>query len=413
MLALIALRNLSRNRRRTLLSLSVVTVGFVGMLLTAGFIRYSFAGLSEAVIKGGLGHLEITTTTAPDEGVSPADRSGRPPVLTDWRSMRDAIEQRPHVRAVGAVVQFAGVATNGENSASFMGLAVEPDREQRMGMDVRLREGVNLSTGTAGADLDEALLGVGLARALGAHPGDTVTVMAATPDGSLNAVDMTVTGLFTTGLQELDGRVLKTTVASAQRLLGTENVTSLVVGLDDVDATAQAEADLRGLGSAGPEPLSVLNWETRAPFYGQVRALYGGIFAFLGTIVGMLVALSISNTMLMSVLERVREFGTLLAIGTSRAHLAVLLMFEALWLALIGGVAGSILGMGLVLVINASKIEMPPPPGAADPIDLALTVVAVDFLWIFLGMTAILLLAAVPPLLRVVRIEIIDALGHV
>ena len=67
-----------------------------------------------------------------------------------------------------------------------------------------------------------------------------------------------------------------------------------------------------------------------------MRALYTGIFVFLGIIVAALVALSSANTLLMSVLERIRELGTLLAIGTSRSQLARLLLFEALWLAALG-----------------------------------------------------------------------------
>ena len=260
---------------------------------------------------------------------------------------------------------------------------------------------------------DRALLGVGLARALAAVPGDTIAVMAATPDGSLNAVDMTVEGLFTTGFQELDSRILKTQVATGQRLLGTDLVNSLIVGLTDTSATRQEETDLRRAFAGNVQPLSILDWETRAPFYRQVRALYSGIFAFLGTIVTMLVVLSISNTMLMSVLERVREFGALLAIGTSRAQLARLLIFEALWLALFGVIAGSTLGLALAGVINALKIDMPPPPGAADPIQLTLAVLPGDVIGICAFMIVILAASAVPPILRVWRLQIVDALGHV
>ena len=413
MLPLIALRNLSRNRRRTLLSLLVVSVGTIGLLLTGGFVRYSFEGLREAVIQGGLGHLEVTPASGAEAAASPTDRSGHPPSFSGWQGIRAAIERRPDVRAAGAAIQFAGMATNGESSASFIGLAVEPDREWRMGMDVKLRAGTNLpDENTANGD-DRVLLGIGLARALGARPGDTIAVMTATPDGSLNAVDMTVGGLFTTGFQELDNRILKTQVATAQRLLGTDRVTSLIVGLTTTGATRKAQADLRTELAANAEALSVLDWESRAPFYGQVRALYSGIFVFLGAIVAILVALSTSNTMLMSVLERVREFGTLLAIGTSRGQLALMLIFEALWLSILGGLAGSTLGLCLVALINVLKIEMPPPPSAVDPMVLTLAVIPSDFLWIFSFMTVMLAAAAVPPMLRVFRLQIVDALGHV
>ena len=413
MLALIALRNIFRNKRRTLLSLVIVSVGTVGLILTAGFVRDSFDGLRDAVIQGGLGHLEVAPASDTAGAASPADRSGSPPALRGWRTLRTTIEGRPHVRAAGAVIQFTGVATNGEHSAAFVGLAVEPDRERRMGMETKLKGGTGLPEKETAAGDERVLLGVGLARALAVVPGDIIAVMAATPDGSLNAVDMTVDGLFTTGFQELDSRILKTQVVTGQRLLGTELVNSLIVGLADTSATRQEEVELQRAFAGNVQPLSVLDWETRAPFYSQVRALYSGIFAFLGTIVTVLVVLSISNTMLMSVLERVREFGVLLAIGTTRAQLARLLIFEALWLALFGVIAGSALGLALVNVINVLKIDMPPPPGAVDPIQLTLAAVPTDVMAICAFMTVILAGAAVAPILRVSRLRIVDALGHV
>ncbi len=413
MLALIALRNLARNRRRTLLSVLIVSVGTVAILLTTGFIRYSFDGLRDAVIHGGLGHLEVTAAPDKATGIAAPDRSSSPPILNDWQDARATIESRPDVLAAGAVIEFSGVATNGERSTSFVGLAVEPDRERRMGMTTKLRRGTDLPTDDSVSREDRVLLGVGLARALSAEPGDTIAVMTVTSDGSLNAVDMLVDGVFTTGFQELDGHILKTRVGTAQRLIGTDRVTSLIVSLASDDATIRAQKDLGRAFATRSEPISVVTWETRAPFYGQVRGLYSGIFAFLGVIVAVLVALSTSNTMIMSVLERVREFGTLLAVGTSRTQLARLLILEALWLALFGGITGSAVGMALVTLINFLKVEMPPPPSAVDPMVLALAVTPSDFLWISVFMTTILLVAAFPPILRVFRLHIVDALGHV
>lgn len=411
MLAIVALRNLYRNRRRTLLSLLVISVGTAGLLLTAGFIRYSFNGLRDAIINGGLGHFEVRPLETSVDGIAAPARAGTPPSFSDWREARAAIESSPHVLAAGATIQFAGVVTNGDRTASFLGVAVEPERERRMGIAVRIRSGENLQE--AAGDHEAVLLGAGLARELGAAPADTITVLIAAADGSLNAVDLTVAGSFSSGFQDLDDRILKMHTATAQRLLGTDDVTSLVVNLKDTRSQPQAEADLRQRLTALDQPVSIIGWDLRAPFYGQVRALYIGIFVFLGAIVAALVALANSNTLMMSVLERVREFGTLLAIGTTRAQLAGLLVWEVMWLGLLGTTAGGILGFGLAAIINASKIKMPPPPAAVDPIDLALSVAPSDLVWAFTFMLLILLLAAVPPILRLFRLKIVEALGHV
>jgi ABC-type antimicrobial peptide transport system permease subunit len=88
-------------------------------------------------------------------------------------------------------------------------------------------------------------------------------------------------------------------------------------------------------------------------------------------------------------------------------------LLEALWLSLFGALAGSLLGLGLVALINAVGIEMPPPPAAADPMKLALSVLPSDFLWVGLFMMVVLTVAAVPPTLRILRLKIVDALGHV
>jgi putative ABC transport system permease protein len=413
MLAIIALRNLSRNRRRTLLSLLVVSSGTAGLLLTSGFVRFSFDGLREAIIRGGLGHLEVTPAKDLEGNASPAERTGRPPGFAQWREIRSVIEGRPRVRAAGAAIQFAGVATNGDRSASFLGVGVEPLRERRMGVEVKLRSGANLSEEEPGEGDGRVLLGVGLSLILRAAPGDSIVVMAATPDGSLDALDLTVSGLFSTGFQDLDGRILKMHVATAQRLLGTDQVTSLLVGLEDTRDTREAAMDLRTALAGSTPPLAIVDWETRAPFYGQVRALYAGIFVFLGAVVALLVVLSCSNTLFMAVLERVREFGTLLAIGTSRARLAGLLVLEAFWLGLLGGLLGSVLGLGLVVLINLLEIKMPPPPAAVDPMELALKVAPLDFLWAVAFMVAIVVVAAIPPTLRILRLRIVDALGHI
>lgn len=411
--ALIALRNLFRNRRRSLLSLLIVSVGTAGLLLTVGFVRYSFEGLRDAIIRGGLGHLEVTPASELDADASAADPARRPPAFRDWRKTRSGIESQPYVQSAGATIQFAGIATSGDRSASFLGVAVEPERERRMGVEIKLRGGVNLPDEEPSEGEDGVLLGVGLARALGVVPGDIVTVLSSTAEGSLNALDLTVVGVFTTGFQDLDSRILKTHLTTAQRLLGDDDITSLIVTITDTEATAETAADLRTALAGASLPLAVLDWESRAPFYGQVRALYRAIFVFLGSIVALLVALSISNTLLMSVLERVREFGMLLAIGTSRTQLASMLIMEALWLAILGGLGGGILGKGLVALINVLEIKMPPPPAAVDPITLALAVVPSDFLWALAFMAAVMSVAAVPPIFRVFRLQIVEALGHV
>ena len=413
-LARLSLRNLARNRRRTVLSLAIVAAGTAAIILTAGFVRFSFDGLREAMIHGGLGHLEVADAAAVAARPGALDRAPSAALgetRASWHALRVELEELPHVVAVGANVHLMGIVqTPDGRSASFVGAGVEPARETLMGFADRLREGQQLPLEPPAPGADRALLATGLAATLGVEPGDRVTLLAQSESGMLDALDVVVAGVVTTGVAELDSRWLKLPLVSAQRLVGSERISSLLIGLDDTRATDTVLAAARRV--VADRPLAVTPWHDRAPFYSQVRGLYLGIFAFLGTVVGVLVVLAASNTLVMAVLERVREIGSLRAIGTSRGQIAALLLAEAAWLGLFGAVAGGLLGLVGIGTINALSLRMPPPPGAVDPIDLQLAVVPGAFLGAGALMITVLLLAALLPALRAARLEIIDALGH-
>lgn len=411
-LVLLALRNLARNRRRTAISLAVVATGTAALLLTAGFVAFSFEGLSEAMIHGGLGHLEIARQSATKGRTATLERSVADG-LDDWQALQQQVEALPGVLAAAPTLHVAGMAsTAAGRSAAFLGVAGDPVRERRMGFTVKVRQGVEMADAPPREGEDQVLLTQGLAQTLGVGPGDRMTLLAVDPDGMLNALDVTVAGLITTGVQELDTRYLRLHLHSAQRLLGTASASNLVVTLDRTSRTDEALDRLRGVLAGHQPPLAVVPWTERAPFYRQVRALYRGIFWFLGSIVFALVVLATSNTLAMTVMERVRELGTLRALGTSIGQVAGLVGLEALWLGLIGGVLGDLLGAALIALLNGLDISMAPPPGAVDPIELRVLFVPEAFLGTILLMLTVLALAAVGPVLRVARLRIVEALAH-
>ncbi len=409
MLAWIALRNLARNERRTLLGLLVVAAGAASLLLTAGFVRESFVGLREAFIRGGLGHLEVAPAAALEQQ---ADRT-EPPTFFGWLEARRAVEAVAHVTGATGAIVLQGLVSKGNRSVPFVGAGLEPDREALMGLTVRLRSGRGLAVTPPAEGEDEALVGLALARSLGAAEGDILTLTSPAAEGVLNALDVRVVGLVTTGVQDLDARFLRVHLVTAQRLLATEAVSSIVVMLDDTSRTAAVGEQIARRLSGHVPRVAVSDWQARAPFYGQVRSLYAAIFGFLGTIVLVLVALSSSNTLLMTVMERVREIGALRAIGTSGGQIVRMIVWEAAWLGLLGGAVGCVLGLGAAAIIHALRIELPPPPGAVDAMALRLQILPWDFLWVTATMVLVLSAAAVVPAVRALRLRIVEALAHV
>jgi|CXWL01.1.fsa_nt_gi putative ABC transport system permease protein len=409
----LALRNLARNRRRTAISLSIVAAGTVGLLLTAGFIRFSFAGLEDALIHGGLGHLEVVSKAAADERTATLERS-LAHGLVDWPAIQAEVENLPGVAAASPNVHLMGMAAKPDGATvSFIGLGVDPVRERRMGFETKMKRGEDLSAEEPAAGEDRVLVALGLAESLGVEPGDVVTLLAMTSDQTLNALDVRVAGIVTTGIQDLDTRYLKLHFRSAQRLLATERVNDLIVGLQSNDGLDEARLRLEARFANRTEPLAVVPWRERAPFYDQVRNLYSGIFWFLGSVIFVLVVLATSNTLVMTVMERVREIGTLRAIGTSRGQVARMIFSEALWLGVLGALVGDALGLVAIAAINGLGLQMPPPPGAVNPIDLQLAVVPEALVGSVVLMTGVLALAAVFPVWKAVRLKVVEALAHV
>ncbi len=410
----LALRNLARNRRRTAATLGVVAAGTVALVLTAGFVRFSFDGLREAMIHGGLGHLEVASGAAvAAQGPAALDRP-LAEALADWQALAERLAALDHVVAVGANLQVLGLAQSATGASfSFIGVGVEPERERAMGFETRLRAGAPLPDAAPAAGEETALLARGLAASLGAGVGDVVTLVATSADGMLNALDVRVAGIVTTGVAELDTRYLKVHLATASRLLQTDRVSNLLVGLDDTAATDAALAAARAALAGHAPALAVTPWTARATFYEQVQNLYRGIFWFLGSIVFVLVVLAASNTLAMTVMERIRELGTLRAIGTGRGQLAAMILAEALWLGVFGALIGGAAGLATTAALNAAGLQMPPPPGAVDPIDLQLAYVPEAYLASALLMVVVLAVAALPPIARAVRLSIVEALGHV
>ena len=215
--------------------------------------------------------------------------------LDDADALRQRLLADDAVRQVLPRVEFTGLISNGDKSTVMMAVGVEPDAEFAVkGPAMLMKSGRVL----AGTEPLQVMLGEGLARSLKAEPGSSLTLLASTTEGVLNALDVTVAGTFATGVPEMDKRLVYTDVATAQRLLVSPRVSSLGVFLDRMEATPAAQQRLQALWPA----LQVQTWEQQAAFYRGVRALYDRIFGALGLIIGVIVLFVVTNAMAMTVI---------------------------------------------------------------------------------------------------------------
>lgn len=408
-LARLALRSILRQRRRTLLTSMVLAAGFVALSLAGGFMAQTFQGLADSAIRGGLGHIQILPVGS-GEG---SEEQSLEHALPDYETLAARLKQDPGVVEVLPRMQFMGLLSGGSRSVAFLGTAVDPGREARfMSVLEGIQEGAHASGGAGSRWLTqdgEAVLGTGLARSLGLSVGDSATLLATTRDGALNGVDVTVVGLQDQGVKELNDRSLVVSLGTGERLLDAGKACSRL------SLWLKRPAEARDLCNRLRQKLGVeaRPWSEQASFYRQVKLLYGALFGFMGLVLALVVLLATANTLLMSVLERVREFGTLRAMGLQPYRLVALLQWEGAWLGILGNLSGLVFTLLLRAALNALHLQMPAPPGSSHGYPLYIHWVPGVYLGVALGLQGVIQLSAWLPGWKAARLRITEALRYV
>jgi len=396
-----ALQNTLRNRRRSLVTVSIAALGTAGILLAGGFALYTYESLAEAAARES-GHLVLgkpeqfsrDEETPLQHGLDQAD------VLTTQ------LVSDPAVRAVLPRVEFSGLISNGDKSIVMIGMGVQPDAEFSVkGPFLTIKEGEVLGSDTKEP---EVMLGEALARNLKAKPGSSLTLLASTTEGALNALDVRVKAVFATGVPEIDKRLLYTDISTAQKLLATHKVSSLGLFLSRRELTAATQARL----SAAYPQLKVLTWQDQAYFYKAVRDLYNRIFGALGLIIAVIVVFVVTNAMSMSIIERTREIATLRALGTLPNQLLRSLSLEGMVLGGVGALAGAVAALAISMFLYVVEIQMPPPPGRSQGYPLYINVDAQLYLATITAMVLLTMTASAWVARKTVNMAVVDALAH-
>lgn len=400
----LALRNLLRNRRRTLAALAIVAVGTVSMILAGGFIQWVFWALREGTIERQSGHIRVERPGYYRSGTANPFAYLLPEHSPVWK----ALAAVPGVKLVTPRLSVAGLISHGETTIPFVGDGVAPDKELFLSKALGFVDGHNLSSSTA----KEVILGHGLARNLGVHVGDTVALLTRTSGDSMNAMEATVAGIFYSASQAYDNVALRLPIGQAQELLRVHGAHGWLVVLNNTEQTNHFLAQFRSRFPESESHLEFIPWYAHADFYNQTVALFSRQMNVLRSIIGLIIVLSISNMLVMNVMERVGEIGTLLAIGFRRKSILQMFVTEGVLLGLAGGFVGLVVGYGLAELISSIGIPMPPPPQMSKGFTAEIRVTEALLLSAFLISFTTTMLAGLYPAWKASRQQIVDALRH-
>ena len=403
----LAVRNVFRNRRRTLITLAAMAFGGAAIILFGGFVNSIYWGVRESTIRSQIGHIQLYRKGFSEKGnLAPFDY-----LISDYPALRAELMKIEHVKTVTARLGLSGLVSTGDTTTSFVGAGVQPEGETDLSSFSVIVDGRDLVS----RDPRGIILGVGLARAFGVKPGDDLMLLTTTKGGSINALAVKVRGVWESGEKAYDDRFLKVGLPEVQRVLDLENgeVQSIVLLLDSTENTAIVRDRIARLIRDNKLDLEMKTWDDLALRYHQVRELFGRIFAVLTLIVSIMVVFGITNTMTMAIFERTREIGTVMALGTRRRGVVGMFVLEGMALGVLGGVAGVVLGIVLAKVVSSLGIHLPPPPGSTRGFAVQIFVVPAVLVQAFRLSIVTATLASLYPAWRAARLDVVEALRHV
>jgi putative ABC transport system permease protein len=406
----IAFRNLLRYKRRTLLTASLITIGVVFVLIFLA-VSGSFKNMMIGQITDSmLGHLQVHRKgyVASIETL-PLNLNLKPGAIARLEKILDA---QPEIEAYSPRVKLGGMFSNFTETSSIRLTAIYPEKEYATTplLPTRVIEG--------GTELKPGgiLIPELLARGMKVKAGDAVVIVATNQDGSVNGRQFTVTGILqsVTGPGGRDGYIH---MDDAKELLRMEDgeLSEFAIRLRDFGKLHAFSRKLDGLLAKElnqqDKPIFELHtWEKLSPFF-NIASMIDMMTFFIKLMLIAIVLISIMNVMIMAVYERIREIGTIAAIGTLPGKILSMFVIEGFCLGIVGAVIGNIAGILIVAFLNLSKVTF--NFGQQKGIVLQADIATTDILVISATVIIVSVIASLQPAFKASRMEPIKALRHV
>jgi putative ABC transport system permease protein len=408
----IAGRNLSRYRRRTLLTLLLIVIGMLAVLLfiavTGSFKSMMVGQITDSV----LGHLEVHRKGyVASIDTLPLNLNLKP---ADVQRVEKALKEIEAVETWSPRVKFGAMFSNFTETTSIRVNGVDPALEAATAplLPGRMIEGA--SGGTL-VGKGQIVIPVLLARGMKVKIGDTVVLVATNRDGSVNGKTFVIRGI-TEGISGPGGRDGYIHIDDAREVLRMKEaeVSEIAIRLKDpaqLDrVTAALKRTLDAVTSQGKPVLEVHTWADLSPFANLARMI-DLMTVFIKVVLVSIVLVSVMNVMVMAVYERIREIGTIAAIGTRPSRILSLFLGEGLLLGVIGTAVGTLISLAVIYALNVWQIRF--SFGQQQDLVMAPSIAPGQVLVVALLVVGVAVLASLQPAWKASRLDPMNALRHV
>jgi len=343
----IAWRNVIRHKYRSLVTIFAISFGLAALIFIKAFVVGADNQMVENYTDLVSGHLQIHA-----KGFQ--KRMGLERSISGSGEIIRRIQGERGVLAVSERVKDFALVSSAEHSSGVLVIGIDPVNEPKITyLNKRVRRGKFLS---AGQD-SEIVLGKDLAEILNVDLGDKVVLMAQGADGSLASAAYRLCGIIDSGAEEIDkGLALITLKASQELLVLDEKISEIIIRVDSVFKADKIAKDLKA--KIDTSKFELLTWKEISPMAAQWLEFDRAFINCILFIVLLVVAAGIFNTILMSVLDRIREFGVMLALGTKKNQIVLMVGYESAILGLIGIVNGACFGSVISLYFGKQGINL-------------------------------------------------------
>ena len=401
----ISYRNLKRNHRRTLLTASLITLGVIFVLvytaLSGSFKTYMIGQITDS----SMGHIQIHKKgfVASVENL-PLDKNLNEKAI---KYLEQFLNDSKYIQSYSYRIKFGGTFSNFTSSTNIRLNAIDPKKEFETLPALKDRLAGFDSLERSGIIVPELI-----AKGMGVKKGDTVVLVANNKKGSVNGINLKVSGLVEriSGPGGRDGYIHIEDAIKVLRIKGVE-VSEIVIRLKDnsmlKDAMKELSPILQKLNQKGKPAFEIHTWEKLSPFYNIVKML-DIMNISIQIILISIVLISILNVMIMSVYERIKEIGTIAAMGTPPKTIVKLFLTEGLLLGILGAVLGGIISMGIVQALDMMQITY--SFGRQDNLVLSPVLAIKDVVTVGVIVVFISLVASISPAIKASRLDPVEAL---
>ncbi|MEN3044476.1 MAG: FtsX-like permease family protein [Candidatus Hydrothermales bacterium] len=338
-----AFRNLFRNKRRSFLtSLSLLVAGFVVVVLH-GYVTGFLKGMKENIINWMSGHIII----AKEEYFSRKFFVPQEEYLENPYLIKEKLKEFKYVSFYTERLKSMGIIFKKDINKPVLIFGIDSEKERRI-----LEIDRKIVSGTY--DLKEGvLLGKELSKSLDLNIGDTVVIISKTVLGGLNGIKMKVNGIVNVGFSEFDKKVVIISISNMRRLLKMpEGVHEILVFLKDENKIKDFKKNFKLNGITARDYVQELG------SFSYYFKLANNIYYFIYILIIILATFTVINTMTVAVFERLREIGTLKALGMRDLEIFLLFGIEGTILGTFGGIIGAFFGWFVNIFLNFKGINM-------------------------------------------------------